>query len=96
MFDSKAVDLKADPTFFTDIQADVHRECSSFGKVSQVWVNPSSQGDVWVNFAAVESAIKCQAALHSRWFAGHQVTAEFASEENWRRNLRDVASTALD
>lgn len=96
MFNAASVDLVSNPTFFNDVHADVQRECQNFGPVLQVWINPSSQGDVWVHFADVDPAVRCQRALNKRWFGGQQINVEFASEENWKRNVVDTMSHPLD
>mmetsp|Transcript_102361 Transcript_102361/g.159673 ORF Transcript_102361/g.159673 Transcript_102361/m.159673 type:complete len:301 (-) Transcript_102361:81-983(-) len=96
MFNAATVDLVSNPTFFNDVHGDVQRECQNFGPVLQVWINPSSQGDVWVHFAELEPAARCQMALNKRWFGGQQITVEFSSEENWKRNVVDTMTHALD
>jgi hypothetical protein len=95
MFNTDFVNLDVYTTFFSDVHADVARECGQYGTVLQVWINPTSQGDVWVQFADTVAASKAQRALHGRWFAGQQITAEYASEETFQKNLTDCATHPL-
>ena len=61
-------------------------ECNEFGPVETVFVDQTTNGDVWVKFANkdVEAAKKTIEILNGRLFAGRVVTAYFTSENMFK------------
>jgi RNA-binding protein 39 len=69
LFDPHDSTVKEDPNFYDDTRDDVFDECSKFGKVEIVYVDPiSKDGNVWVKFADknVEAATKAIEAMNGR------------------------------
>ena len=60
----------ADPA----VLADVHAECARYGAVERVAL---AAGDVVVDFALVDDAVACLAALKFKRFCGAQLSVEF-------------------
>lgn len=63
-----------------DIKEDVEEEAAKFGKLKHIFVDPQSQGNVYMRFDDVEGAKKLVQAFHGRWFASRQITAEHVVE----------------
>jgi len=80
MFDPAGKDETSDPDFFGDLREDIMEECGKFGKVEAAKVDRASQGHVLLQFDSTGSATKAASSMHSRWFAGKQITAEFTDE----------------
>ena len=62
-------------------------ECEKYGPVSHTHVDRDSQGFVYVKFVSVAGAAGAQAALHSRWFAGNLIAAEFQFAAVYNRHF---------
>ena len=68
---ARALDAAAaDPA----VLADVHAECARYGAVERVAL---AAGDVVVDFALVDDAVACLAALKFKRFCGAQLSVEF-------------------
>lgn len=65
---------------FRDIQEDVEQECTRQGSVEKVYLDPKSDGCVFVRFSDSDGASKARASLDHRWFAGKKISAEFIPE----------------
>lgn len=65
------------PDFDVEIGQDVSEECAQFGRVLHVHVEKNSLGFVYLRFENAQAAAQAAQALHGRWFAGRQVSAEF-------------------
>lgn len=64
--------------WWVEIAEDVKDECSKHGRVLHVHVDRESPtGFVYLKFEAVEGSQRAQQALHSRWFAGRMIAAEY-------------------
>jgi len=72
---------ETDPDWDKDLAEDVKGECSSkYGQVAHIKVERDSDGEIYVQFDAVDSAKKAIDGLHGRWFGGQQITATFISD----------------
>jgi RNA-binding protein 39 len=74
LFDPKE---ETEPEWWNDIAEDVKDECGKHGAVAHCHVDKDSEGFVYLKFAEVKGAERAQAALHSRWFAGRMIAAEY-------------------
>ncbi|KIM66228.1 hypothetical protein SCLCIDRAFT_1211456 [Scleroderma citrinum Foug A] len=64
-----------------ELGEDVKGECEEkYGKVDAIKVERDSQGEIYLKFAAVESAKKAIQGLNGRWFGGRQITATYISD----------------
>jgi RNA-binding protein 39 len=68
---------ESEPDWWIDIGQDVKEECSKYGPVRHVFVDKESAGYVYLKFATPAAAAAARAALHTRWFAGRMIAAEF-------------------
>jgi RNA-binding protein 23/39 len=68
-----------------EIAADTKEECSRYGPVVHVHVDPNSRGFVYVKFADDGSAIKAQQGLHGRWYSHKQIIATFQFTQLYNR-----------
>lgn len=68
---------ETEPEWHIEIGEDVKEECSKYGAVTHIHVDKDSSGFVYLKFEAVDGCQKAQQALHSRWFAGRMIAAEF-------------------
>eukprot|EP00871_Galdieria_phlegrea_P005401 jgi/Galph1/5862/GphlegSOOS_G4452.1 len=72
---------ETEPNFHLEIQEDVRDECiSKFGPLRHIFVDKNSAGIVYLQFEKMSDATKAKQGLNGRWFAGHQVVAEYISE----------------
>ncbi|KXZ45570.1 hypothetical protein GPECTOR_53g156 [Gonium pectorale] len=60
-----------------EVEADVREECSRFGELVHVWVDPRSKGFVYLRFTTTQAAEAAHKALHGRWYGGRQILAEY-------------------
>jgi RNA-binding protein 39 len=74
MFDAAS---ETEPDWWIDIGQEVKEECSRFGPVRHVFVDKNSAGFVYLRFETVAASAAAQQALHTRWFAGRMIAAEF-------------------
>ncbi|GAA6015726.1 hypothetical protein JCM10207_008776 [Rhodosporidiobolus poonsookiae] len=59
-----------------DLAEDVKGECENqYGKVLDIYVVKESQGEIYIRFEAVESAVKALAGLNGRYFGGRVIEA---------------------
>jgi hypothetical protein len=91
MFTPTSVDLKKDPKFFEEIREDTHDECTKFGKVLHVTVDPrGSTGLIYVLYESPQQRSAAEMALNGRWFEGKKIVAMGIDDSIWR----DLASQA--
>lgn len=78
-----------DPDFHLDIQEDVKEECEGkFGQVEIVVADKANpNGLVYLKFSSVDSAVKAQAGLQGRFFAGKMISATYLSEAVFSASL---------
>jgi RNA-binding protein 39 len=75
---------ETDPEWALDLDEDVRDETAKYGRLAHLHVDKdSSQGRVWMRFELQDAAQQAQKALHGRWFAGRQLTAEFVTENDY-------------
>ena len=74
MFDPAS---ETEPDWWIDIGQEVKEECSRYGPVRHVHVDQHSAGFVYLKFETVSASAAAQQALHTRWFAGRMIAAEF-------------------
>ena len=90
LFDPTTVNLDEEPHFFDDTAEDVMEECSNYGKVLEVFVDPDSLGFVYVKFANVQAARAAIDQLNKRWFASRQISARMITEEDFEENVKKL------
>ncbi|GAA5874628.1 hypothetical protein JCM8547_003942 [Rhodosporidiobolus lusitaniae] len=65
----------------TDLAEDVKGECENkYGKVVDIYVLKESQGEIYIRFESVDSAVKAVAGLNGRWFGGRQIEASHVAD----------------
>ncbi|GAA5825069.1 hypothetical protein JCM11251_006087 [Rhodosporidiobolus azoricus] len=73
----------------TDLAEDVKGECEDkYGKVADIYVVKESQGEIYIRFEAVESAVKAVSGLNGRWFGGRQIEATHTSDPAFDHSRR--------
>eukprot|EP00457_Paulinella_chromatophora_P004329 gb/GEZN01004341.1/.p1 GENE.gb/GEZN01004341.1/~~gb/GEZN01004341.1/.p1 ORF type:complete len:435 (-),score=71.99 gb/GEZN01004341.1/:465-1769(-) len=77
--------------FHLDIQDDVSEEVSKYGKVKHCFADKNSAGHVYLKFDSIAAAHACVAALHGRWFASRQISAEFMPEVTYHSKFPKAA-----
>lgn len=85
MFSPTNVNLSKDPRFYEEIREDTHEECSKFGKVLHVTVDP--RGNTGLIYVLYESPAQRQAAelaLNGRWFEGKKILAAGIDDSIWQ------------
>merc|ERR1711972_491426 len=76
MFSPTNVNLSKDPRFYEDIREDTHEECSKFGKVLHVTVDPrGASGLIYILFEVPAQRQAAEMALNGRWFEGKKIAA---------------------
>jgi len=78
-----------DVDFHLDIQEDVKEECEGkFGQVVLVVADKANpNGLVYLQFDGVDSAVKAQAGLQGRFFAGKMISATYLAESVFHASL---------
>jgi RNA-binding protein 39 len=64
-----------------EIEEDFREECSKFGRVVFVHVDPKTKGFVYLKFDSVEAATVARNALLGRWFNMKRLIAEYQFEQ---------------
>eukprot|EP00933_Yihiella_yeosuensis_P001759 TRINITY_DN10293_c0_g1_i1.p1 TRINITY_DN10293_c0_g1~~TRINITY_DN10293_c0_g1_i1.p1 ORF type:complete len:376 (+),score=91.69 TRINITY_DN10293_c0_g1_i1:91-1218(+) len=83
--DLRLVDLDDWPTFFEDMQDDIHKECENFGHVLGVWVDKDDDlGRAWVKYGSSDAAEECFSKMNGRWFAGRKIKADVWKRSAWQ------------
>lgn len=86
MFDPATETL---PNWEDEIRDDVIDECNKQGGVLHIFVDRTSQGNVYVKCTSVESATQAVNTLHGRWFAGKVITAAYVPLINYHSLFPD-------
>ncbi|ORY78093.1 hypothetical protein BCR35DRAFT_353072 [Leucosporidium creatinivorum] len=64
-----------------ELRDDVKGECEDkYGKVAEIFVVKESQGEIYIRFETVDSAISAVAGLNGRWFGGRQISAAHVND----------------
>ncbi|KAJ1811532.1 splicing factor [Coemansia sp. RSA 2598] len=83
MFDPREEPGNSDD-WIRDIEQDVSGECSGFGQLVGVRVEPkSATGSVLVGFADKAAAKSAYLAMNQRWFGGRKIEAELVPGDLW-------------
>lgn len=62
-------------------------ECEAYGQVKKIVLDPESEGNIWIKFENVQSAINTQKSLHDRYFCGKKVCASFVHEPVFKKKF---------
>merc|ERR1712061_976167 len=90
MFSPTNVNLSKDPKFYEEIREDTSEECSKFGKVLHVTVDPrGSTGLIYVLFDSPGQRQAAELALNGRWFEGKKIVAAGIDDTIWQSRHRD-------
>lgn len=85
MFQPGTVDLEKDPRFYEEIREDTHDECTKFGKVLHVTVDPrGSTGLIYIYFEGSAQRLAAEMALNGRWFEGKKIVAMGIDDSIWQ------------
>eukprot|EP00047_Mylnosiga_fluctuans_P021433 m.104740 g.104740 ORF g.104740 m.104740 type:complete len:496 (+) comp8896_c0_seq3:31-1518(+) len=76
-----------------DIQDELLEESSKHGPVLHIFVDPQSQGLVYIKFNLPEDASKALLSLNGRFFSGKQITAEYLQEPVYMLKFPDATNT---
>lgn len=79
----------------SELETDVADECANFGAVQVCRVSLDTVNQtvtVYVKFSAVSEMEAAVKAMHHRWFAGRQIIAEAAPEEQLRNIILETRS----
>ncbi|KAL8287410.1 hypothetical protein RQP46_003268 [Phenoliferia psychrophenolica] len=64
-----------------ELRDDVKGEAEQkYGKVAEIFVVKESQGEIYIRFDTVDSAILAVAGLNGRWFGGRQISAAHTTD----------------
>jgi len=85
MFSPLSVDLAKEPNFYNELREDTHEECSNFGKVVHVTVDPrGATGLIYILFEAAQMRSAAEMSLNGRWFEGKKILAEGIDDSIWQ------------
>eukprot|EP00929_Paragymnodinium_shiwhaense_P112973 TRINITY_DN81234_c0_g1_i1.p1 TRINITY_DN81234_c0_g1~~TRINITY_DN81234_c0_g1_i1.p1 ORF type:complete len:453 (+),score=140.80 TRINITY_DN81234_c0_g1_i1:100-1458(+) len=85
MFSPQSVNLSKEPRFFEEIREDTHDECTKFGKVLHVTVDPrGATGLIYVLYEAPSQRLAAETALNNRWFEGKKIEAMGIDDSIWQ------------
>ncbi|KAH6597382.1 hypothetical protein BASA50_004522 [Batrachochytrium salamandrivorans] len=81
---------ETEPNWVEEIADDVKEECSKFGKVLHIAVDPESRGHVYLKFDSLLSAQAAVKDLHGRFFSGAQVEALYIADQVYDAQYPDA------
>ncbi|CAE7391516.1 RBM39 [Symbiodinium pilosum] len=85
MFTPSSVDLQKDPSIYDAIREDTLEECSKFGKVVHVTVDPrGNAGLVYILYETPQQRLAGELAFNGRWFEGKKITASGIDDDIWQ------------
>jgi len=85
MFSPLGVNLAKEPRFYEEIREDTHEECSKFGKVLHVTVDPrGASGLIYVLYESPGQRQAAELALNGRWFEGKKIMAAAIDDSMWQ------------
>lgn len=85
MFSPMGVNLSKEPRFYEEIREDTHEECSKFGKVLHVTVDPrGASGLIYVLYESPGQRQAAELALNGRWFEGKKILAAAIDDTIWQ------------
>lgn len=84
---------ETNPTWDIEIRDDVIEECKKHGGVLHVYVDQTSQGNVYVKCPNTATAVLAVNALHGRWFAGRIITAAYVPLANYHSLFPDALTS---
>jgi RNA-binding protein 39 len=85
MFSPTNVNLQKDPKFYEEIREDTQEECSKFGKVLHVTVDPrGATGVIYVLYETAGQRQAAELALNGRWFEGKKILAAGIDDAIWQ------------
>jgi len=85
MFNPTNVNLQKEPRFYEEIREDTHDECTKFGKVLHVTVDPrGSTGLIYVLYETPRERQAAEMALNGRWFEGKKIAAAGIDDSIWQ------------
>ncbi|GAA5972109.1 hypothetical protein JCM11641_002498 [Rhodosporidiobolus odoratus] len=71
----------------TELAEDVKDECQNqYGTVLDIFVKKESQGEIYIRFESVDSAVKALQGLNGRWFGGRQIQAVHLGDVSYDSN----------
>lgn len=82
---------ETEPDWWLDIGQDVKEECAKYGPVTHVFVDKDSAGFVYLRFTSTAAAAAARGALHTRWFAGRMIAADFQFTAVYQREFPEAA-----
>jgi len=85
MFSPLGVNLSKEPRFYEEIREDTQEECSKFGKVLHVTVDPrGASGLIYVLYETAGQRQAAEIALNGRWFEGKKIMAAAIDDSMWQ------------
>ena len=70
-----------------EYEEDVKHECSKYGHVLHIHLDPESMGHIHLKFDTIGSCEKAIQVLNGRWFGGRQLAAYFVPEGIYHANF---------
>ena len=67
------------------------QECSKYGRIVHIHLDPKSQGYIYLKFDSVQAAQKGHQVLHGRFFAGKQLNVSFVPDAVYHSNFPKAA-----
>ncbi|KAJ3323972.1 hypothetical protein HDV06_000948 [Boothiomyces sp. JEL0866] len=71
---------ETDPNWDKEIEKEVKSECTKYGKIRHIAVDPKSKGHIYIKFDSVDSARAAVRAINGRYFDGKTVLASYVSD----------------
>lgn len=94
MFNPAAVNLQKEPRFYEELREDTTDECTKFGKVEHVTVDPRGPGSIYVLYEAPSMRVAAENALNGRWFEGKKILAQGIDDSIWQALAAQAQSTS--
>ncbi len=90
MFDINEVDLQKDPGYFVDLREEIEDECKSYGDVEQVFIEASSEGNIWVKFGPGRGASTAYQTLNNKFFSGRKIICSYVTDSTFNSKLKSM------
>jgi len=95
MFTPTTVNLQHEPRFYEEIREDTHDECSKFGRVLHVTVDPRGPvGLIYILYETPRQREAAENALNGRWFEGKKIAAIGIDDSIWQELAKQAQELA--
>lgn len=90
MFDPKEVDLTREPEYFIDLRKEVLEQCKKYGDVDGIFIEQSSDGNLWIKFKDQKGASIGYQSLNNKYFSGRKIECSYVTENTFHQKQKSL------